>query len=342
MSKKTLIPLSELEKFLVEDSTTGYKKLREQFARLTDESTQEVRNGSKASMCGTLLGNVSKNRYKNILPYDKYRVILGRTWDDFQRLQTVQPSMHSTAGNYINASYIGVCNTDVNGNVLCQESIARPRFIVTQDPLENTIGDFWKMVYEQQVPIIIRLLGSSESKEEMRKYWPQEVDEKASYRTSPNNMWVKFLYEERKPMWIERSFKIWPDGYKNLFMFVHHLQYVGWMANCLPASTNLLKFIDDVTDPLVPIAATAGPMVVQSRGGIGRNGLFVVALLIKENIEMGAIGVDIYNIIKQLRNYQMGFVNSVDYYIELHHIALQAYLQTKVGGFKYLEYKETS
>lgn len=48
-------------------------------------------------------------------------------------------------------------------------------------------------------------------------------------------------------------------------MFVHHLQYVGWMTNGLSASTNLLKFIDDVTDPLVPIASTAGPMVVQSR-----------------------------------------------------------------------------
>lgn len=47
------------------------------------------------------------------------------------------------------------------------------------------------------------------------------------------------------------------------------------------------------------------------RGGIGRNGLFVVASLIKENIEMGAKGVDIYSMIKQLRNYQMGFVNSV-------------------------------
>ncbi|KAL5960988.1 Receptor-type tyrosine-protein phosphatase beta, partial [Taenia solium] len=279
--KKTLIPLSELEEFLVEDRTAGYKKLREQF-------------------------------------------------------------VHSAVGNYINASYIGVCNTDVNGNVFGQESIAKPRFIATQDPLENTIGDFWKMVYEQQVPIIIRLSGSLESKEEVRKYWPQEVGAKASYPTNPSKMWVKLLYEERKPMWMERSFKIWPDGHKNLFMFVHHLQYVGWMTNCLSASTNLLKFIDDVTDPLVPIAATAGPMVVQSRGGIGRNGLFVVASLIKENIEMGAKSVDIYNIIKHLRNYQMGFVNSVDYYIELHHIALQAYLQAKAGGCKYLEYKETS
>ncbi|VDM16148.1 unnamed protein product [Hydatigera taeniaeformis] len=278
-SKKTLIPLSELDRFLAEESTTGYKELREQFT-------------------------------------------------------------HSSVGNYINASYIGVCNTDVNGNVFVQESIARPRFITTQDPLENTIGDFWKMVYEQRVPIIIRLLGPSENKEETQKYWPQGVDEKAPFPTTSGKMWVKLLYEERKPVWVERSFRIWPDGQRSLSMFVHHLEYVGWMTNCLSASTNLLKFIDDVTDPLVPIAATAGPMVVQSRGGIGRNGLFVVASIIKENVEMGAKGVDIYNIIKQLRSYQMGFVNSVDYYIELHYFALQAYLQTKTGGCRQLQYKE--
>ncbi|EUB55061.1 Receptor-type tyrosine-protein phosphatase beta [Echinococcus granulosus] len=332
--------LKQLGQFLADESTTDYKKLRQQFAKLTDESTQEVRNGNKASVCGTLLGNVAKNRYTHILPYDRYRVILGRTWDDFQRLQTVQPSLHSSVGNYINASYIGVCNTDINGKVFSQESIAKPRFITTQDPLENTIGDFWKMVYEQQVPTIIRLSESSEYKDEVLKYWPQEKGEKASYATNPSKMWVRLLHEEQKPVWMERSFKIWLDGHKNLSMFVHHLQYVGWMTNCVPASTNLLKFIDDVTNPLVPIATTAGPMVVQCRGGIGRNGFFVAASLIKENIEMGIKGVDIYNTIKQLRNYQMALVNSVDYYIELHNFALQAYLQAKGGGCKYLEYKE--
>ena len=62
-------------------------------------------------------------------------------------------------GNYINASYIGACNTELDGTVIDSESIGRPQFIVTQDPLPNTIGDFWLMVYEQRVPMIVRLSG---------------------------------------------------------------------------------------------------------------------------------------------------------------------------------------
>lgn len=62
-------------------------------------------------------------------------------------------------GNYINASYIGVCNVNEDGEILPQESIANPKFIIAQEPLDSTTGDFWKMVYEQRSPIIINLSG---------------------------------------------------------------------------------------------------------------------------------------------------------------------------------------
>lgn len=46
-----------------------------------------------------------------------------------------------------------------DGEILNQESVSDPKFIATQDPLDNTIGDFWKMIYEQRSPIIINLSG---------------------------------------------------------------------------------------------------------------------------------------------------------------------------------------
>jgi len=74
-----------------------------------------------------------KNRFPDILPYDHSRIELPSTKDD-----------------YINASYMK------NLTPLA------PPFIVTQAPLPSTYTDFWTMVWEQQVEVIVCLLSDSE------------------------------------------------------------------------------------------------------------------------------------------------------------------------------------
>jgi len=74
-----------------------------------------------------------KNRFPDILPYDHSRIELPSTKDD-----------------YINASYMK------NLTPLA------PPFIVTQAPLPSTYADFWTMVWEQQVEVIVCLLSDSE------------------------------------------------------------------------------------------------------------------------------------------------------------------------------------
>ncbi|CAG2059549.1 unnamed protein product, partial [Timema podura] len=74
-----------------------------------------------------------KNRFPDILPYDNSRVELPSTKDD-----------------YINASFM----KDVTP--------LTPPFIVTQAPLPSTYCDFWTMVWEQQVEVVVCLLSDSE------------------------------------------------------------------------------------------------------------------------------------------------------------------------------------
>ncbi|VUZ55426.1 unnamed protein product, partial [Hymenolepis diminuta] len=66
--KSTLIPLSDLEEFLEKDQQNGYKTIRNWYDKLQEEVAKETKECDKASLCGTILGNVSKNRYKNLLP----------------------------------------------------------------------------------------------------------------------------------------------------------------------------------------------------------------------------------------------------------------------------------
>lgn len=69
----------------------------------------------------------TKNRYKNIWPYDFSRVRLGSPVDD---------------SDYINASYV-------------QPRGTTRRYIATQGPLDATYCDFWTLVWEQEVHIIV-------------------------------------------------------------------------------------------------------------------------------------------------------------------------------------------
>jgi rhodanese-related sulfurtransferase len=68
----------------------------------------------------------TKNRYKNIWPYDFSRVRLGSPEDD---------------SDYINASYIQPRGTS-------------RRYIATQGPMDATYRDFWTLVWEQGVQVI--------------------------------------------------------------------------------------------------------------------------------------------------------------------------------------------
>ncbi len=76
---------------------------------------------------------VVKNRQQEVVPYDRNRVELPTTKDD-----------------YINASHV----RDLTEHA--------PRAIATQAPLARTFGDFWTMVAQEQVETIVCLLSPDE------------------------------------------------------------------------------------------------------------------------------------------------------------------------------------
>jgi protein tyrosine phosphatase len=86
------------------------------------------RHGEKAE-------NRTRNRFKNILPYDETRVIL----------KNYPPT------DYINANHIFSSN----------ESIGR-EYIATQGPLAATINDFWRMVQQETVKCIVMITRETE------------------------------------------------------------------------------------------------------------------------------------------------------------------------------------
>jgi protein tyrosine phosphatase len=75
-------------------------------------------------------------------------------------------------GDYINASYVDVSvfimvvmgmflklvKKSVSMDTMMLQSLLRPNaYIVSQGPIENTVGDFWRMVWQKNVSCIIML-----------------------------------------------------------------------------------------------------------------------------------------------------------------------------------------
>ncbi|KAJ7630392.1 hypothetical protein FB45DRAFT_1027618 [Roridomyces roridus] len=85
----------------------------------------------------------TKNRYRNIWPFEHARVRLQR-----QIAPTVPPQIprrrSSEHDDYVNASYVQPLGTS-------------RLYIATQGPLESTFGDFWTLVWQQNTHVIVML-----------------------------------------------------------------------------------------------------------------------------------------------------------------------------------------
>lgn len=69
----------------------------------------------------------------------------------------------SSISNYINASKIH------------DDDPRQVAYIATQAPLQNTVIDYWKMVWEQGIALIVNLCDYEDEKSQKYiKYWPEE------------------------------------------------------------------------------------------------------------------------------------------------------------------------
>lgn len=87
----------------------------------------------------------SKNRYNNIFPYDHTRV----------KLQDIPQG----SCDYINANHV-------------KAQYSNRHYIATQAPIPATFNDFWKVVWEQDVRVIVMLTAESEGGQvKSHNYW---------------------------------------------------------------------------------------------------------------------------------------------------------------------------
>ncbi|XP_061879309.1 receptor-type tyrosine-protein phosphatase mu-like isoform X1 [Entelurus aequoreus] len=234
--------------------------------------------------------NRMKNRYGNIIAYDHSRV----------RLQALEGEQSS---DYINANYV--------------DGYHRPNhYIATQGPMQETVLDFWRMVWQENTAAIVMVTNLVEvGRVKCCKYWPDDTE---IYK----DIKVTLIETELLSEYVIRTFAVEKRGAHEI-REIRQFHFTGWPDHGVPYhTTGLLGFIRRVKAKTL---SNAGPMVVHCSAGAGRTGCFVVIDIMLDMAEREGV-VDIYNCVRELRSRRVNMVQTEEQYVFIHDAILEACL----------------
>ncbi|XP_048526758.1 tyrosine-protein phosphatase 69D isoform X2 [Dendroctonus ponderosae] len=228
--------------------------------------------------------NRDKNRSDAVVPYDRNRVIL----------TPLSGREHST---YINASFIeGYDNSEA--------------FIISQDPMEATITDFWRMISEQGISVIVMLSELGDGK--CARYWPEESCD-ATY----DHITVRYMQAETCPYYTRREFYV--KGRDLEEHKVTHLQYHGWptVDGEVPEVTRGLIELVDYSQTAIIRTGCSPSMVVHCNLGSDRSSMFIGLSILVQQLRTER-RVDVFTVTRKLRSQRQALINSYAQYEFLH------------------------
>lgn len=276
---KTDLPAAVAERH--RDSDYGFQH---EFEMLPDRFPDRTTRSSEARE------NIYKNRYPDIKAYDQTRV----------RLSLID----NTAGSdYINANYV----------IGYKE---RKKFICAQGPMDNTVNDFWRLVWEQHLEMVLMLTNLEEySKTKCAQYWP---DAGAGSRRF-GELEVTHVRENRFADYLVRELKLkmGDGGEERRVIQYHYLVWKDFMAPDNPAG--ILKFIRRVNDQY---SLDKGPLLVHCSAGVGRTGTLVALdSLLQQLREENHVAI--FNTVCDLRHQRNFLVQSLKQYIFIYRALLE-------------------
>ncbi|XP_066883545.1 receptor-type tyrosine-protein phosphatase C isoform X3 [Kogia breviceps] len=230
--------------------------------------------------------NQNKNRYVDILPYDYNRVELS--------------DINGDAGsNYINASYI--------------DGFKEPRkYIAAQGPRDETVDDFWRMIWEQKATVIVMVTRCEEgNKNKCALYWPLMEEGSRVF----GDVIVEINEHKRCPDYIIQKLTIANRKEKATGREVTHIQFTSWPDHGVPEDPHLLLKLRRRVNAFSNFFS--GPIVVHCSAGVGRTGTYIGIDAMLEGLEAES-KVDVYGYVVKLRRQRCLMVQVEAQYILIH------------------------
>lgn len=243
-------------------------------------------------------GNLSKNRSKDILPNDSTRVRI--------RTRAVL-SVPEEGHDYINA------------NTLEYPLPGAPplQYIATQGPLKSTIVDFWTMVWEQKIGVIVMLteLLDAFGREACAHYWP------ASDTATYGEFRVDVTHVDKLVDYTVTSLAL-TDGPSGETRTVYHVQYFAWPDFGVPADPRSVLRLHRCVRGLQRNTGDDHPLLAHCTGGLGRTGAYILIDIMLRQLVFNA-EPNAENILMILREQRCGLVQTEDQFEFALRVALE-------------------
>jgi len=270
--------------------------------------------------------NLPKNRSVDVIPFDSSRVVLvnlGTTKEEGkgEKQREAEGILNkkdvddgsNMEGDYINASYVGGLLEGWD-------------YIVTQGTMDSTLVDFWAMVWQEKVPVIVMLTKTFDYIRVMcAQYWPASLHREEEYCYENGDGFRVTVKEElHYASYIHRRMLLRRGTEQRQ---VDHFQYTEWPCYSSPSSGALLHFRSQVAASWATSrqqedgngndnggdSRTLGRCLVHCHDGGGRSGVF---LAVDANIRLAKEKgkVEICSYLNRMRRARPGLVANQEQY----------------------------
>ncbi|BGP23343.1 hypothetical protein Rt10032_c02g0913 [Rhodotorula toruloides] len=249
-----------------------------------DGGADEDCDGWFSCAAGTTRENMGKNRYGDIIAYDRTRC-----------LPPFQTTASSDEANYVNASLVREPDLGFD-----EEDVPRRWWVAAQAPIPPTVHDFLSLLLTppsslthqsrstpSQLPLInliVQLTPLIEGRrQKCHPYFPTSVGETARIASSGGvvgeGVWVRLEGKEEKDGARESALRVGKEG-DGEGRKVVHLEYLGWRDHGVPEdASHLVRFILRVHALNAflsqPSSRTPSPILLHCSAGVGRTGTFI-------------------------------------------------------------------
>ncbi|XP_043503458.1 tyrosine-protein phosphatase 10D-like [Polistes fuscatus] len=234
-----------------------------------------------------LQANRKKNRYSDILPYDFSRV----------KLEVIDNDPNT---DYINASFIkGYSGED--------------EYIACQGPKEDTTYDFWRMIDQYEINIIVMLTQLVEKdKVKCHQYYPT-IRETFGYE----NITIRCTSELDFRTYTQRTLILQKENKKKT---ITHFHFKEWPDHDVPEDfDSMINFCQILRRN---IGTNKGFVVVHCSAGIGRTGTLIAIDILLQYLRDNR-KLDVFGTVYRLRHHRINMVQRESQYTYIYNCLMQ-------------------